>query len=773
MRVRAWIWALLLAGMTAFTVWHLVRGQAIQTDLLAMLPDTEKNPMAEQAIKSLAKATGNRAVFLVRANAPEQSKAAALQMAESLRTTGAFEEVTATLPPIDPSMVARFYASYAGRVIAPDDGLQPTVAALKLHIESRLASPQSSFSGVGAAQDPLGGLAEFLGGLPLMSSRLQVQDDLLVIPSKEGLFVLFSGGLRGSAFDPEIQKQVLTATRSAEQQLKSSYPEAQILRTGTVFYAADARESAEWEMNLISSCSMLAIVLLFVGVFRSLRHLLLGMLGVAAGFVAATTVCLLIFGKLYLLTIVCGSSVMGVAVDYSFLYFSNHLGAGETWDPRRMLRKLLPGLSLGLVTTLLGYAALLVAPFPGLRQIAVFSLVGLSASFLTAVWILPVWLPRPIPPRPRLLEAQARWLTKGVALARSRKAQAVLAAFAILMAFSLLRMHHDDAVRGLIQPSAGLLAQEARISELTGLSNSGIFVLVEGADEAQLLSREEALNAKLADAVRAGQLEGFQAISSFVPSPARQDASLRRQQELAPHLVKAMTAAGFRPEISGAWRQNLTTSVAKPLTVATWFETPFSVPYRMLWLGVTPHGMGSVVYPLGAPDSTLLRRVTAGLPGVSVVDKARSVSELMAHYRVVATWALGGAVLLVWLLLLAVYRLKGGTAILMPALLGILLALAGLALTGIPLTLFSTLALILVLGFAVDYAIFMRQGGPQDPASFLGVQLASLSTLISYGLLAFSHTPALRGFGLAVALGVLASTVLSFLALVPKPKASL
>jgi predicted exporter len=116
MRARGWIWSIALAGMTAFSVWQLVRGQAIQTDLLAMLPETEKNPVAEQALKSLAKATGDRAVYLIWASDPERSKAAALRMAKTLAGSGAFEEVTAALPPIDPGMVSRFYAPYAWRL---------------------------------------------------------------------------------------------------------------------------------------------------------------------------------------------------------------------------------------------------------------------------------------------------------------------------------------------------------------------------------------------------------------------------------------------------------------------------------------------------------------------------------------------------------------------------------------------------------------------------------------------------------------------------------
>ena len=57
--------------------------------------------------------------------------------------------------------------------------------------------------------------------------------------------------------------------------------------------------------------------------------------------------------------------------------------------------------------------------------------------------------------------------------------------------------------------------------------------------------------------------------------------------------------------------------------------------------------------------------------------------------------------------------------------------------------------------------------GPRPAPALLGVLLASFATLLSYGLLAFSHTPALRGFGLTLGAGVLAATLLAPLALAP------
>jgi predicted exporter len=338
----------------------------------------------------------------------------------------------------------------------------------------------------------------------------------------------------------------------------------------------------------------------------------------------------------------------------------------------------------------------------------------------------------------------------------------------------------DDDVQSLIRPSGDLARQEGAIRELTGLSNHGAFFLVEGPGEGAVLEREEALRRRLADLGRTGGVSGVQAVSCFVPSPAVQEAALARSRRRQPALARAMAGVGFRPEAVAAQRADLAAAGERPLTVAAFLATPFAAPFRMLWLGAgsaalplgagsaaLPLGAGSVVLPLGAPDSAQLEQAARGLPGVTLVDKARNVSALLGHYRRVAGWALCAAVLLVWMLLAWWRGLRAGTAMVAPACLGMLFALAGGALAGAPVTLFTVMALILLLGFGVDYTVFLEEGAPGDPSALLGVLLAAGATLISYGLLAFSHTPALRGFGLTLALGVLGTTLLSWMALRP------
>jgi predicted exporter len=62
------------------------------------------------------------------------------------------------------------------------------------------------------------------------------------------------------------------------------------------------------------------------------------------------------------------------------------------------------------------------------------------------------------------------------------------------------------------------------------------------------------------------------------------------------------------------------------------------------------------------------------------------------------------------------------------------------------------LALILILGIGVDYGIFLLEH-EGDGAAWVAVVLGAASTVLSFGLLALSATPALRAFGLTMLFG--------------------
>jgi len=92
--------------------------------------------------------------------------------------------------------------------------------------------------------------------------------------------------------------------------------------------------------------------------------------------------------------------------------------------------------------------------------------------------------------------------------------------------------------------------------------------------------------------------------------------------------------------------------------------------------------------------------------------------------------------------------------VLAPTALASLATLALLGIAGQNLQLFHVLALMLLLGIGVDYGIFLHENpSRRDAIAWLAVALSALGTLLSFGLLSLSKTPALQAFGLTMLIG--------------------
>jgi predicted exporter len=774
--VRA-AWLLLAIVATLYCVWRFTASSPLQTNLLALLPATEADPVAEQAVDTLATALGDRTVFLVTGNDAAHAKAAAKELGAMLSKSGAFGSVIAEVPPFDTTQITRLYLPYRFNLLAPADraALADGSAALHDALARRLYSPLQGGLSTPVADDPFGWLEHWLATLPLATSNLEIEDNLLVVHRGAATSVLIVATLPGSAYESKTQHAVLDALASGESALRQQYPDVTLARTGAVFYAESARSASEREMHLIGAVSACGIALLMLWVFRSPRLLLLGFVSTALGVVCALAVTMLVFGKLHLLTLVFGASLIGEAVDYSIQYFVVYLGARHVWEPGRGAREVRPALTVALVTSLLGYAILAWVPFPALKQIACFAIAGICTAFASVLWLLPALLVRPPKRRPRrLFVASAKLLARWHAAIGGRRAWGVAALVLIVAVPGWLRLKSDDDIHLLIQRDPVLVAQEQKVRDAIGVDNSAQFFVVRGETPEVVLQRAEALGTRL-DALPADMhVDGWQSVTSFVPSAKRQQ---ENRTLIAQHVFNDPAAlrtmlidAGFRDDVVDAWLKAYTQSEHSLLSVDQWLAAPWSQPYRHLWLGAVDapsHGYAAVVIPQRVtPDNQPTLVATAQtLEGVTFVDKAASVSKLFGAYRVDSGLWLAGALALVMALLMLRYRPRGGLALTLPVLLAVGVTLAAFGYARVPLNLFNWLALMLVLGVGANYAVFLREGCMRAPqelgAVWTGVLLSAATTLLSFGSLGLSDMPALKSFGATLALGIAVSVLLA------------
>jgi len=108
-RVLCAAWLIVALVAIAFIVWRFSGPAPLQTNLLALLPATEANPVAERAVDVLGDVLGNRTVYLVTDRDADRAKTAAKQFGARLAASGAFRSVTVEVPPFDLSQIAATY----------------------------------------------------------------------------------------------------------------------------------------------------------------------------------------------------------------------------------------------------------------------------------------------------------------------------------------------------------------------------------------------------------------------------------------------------------------------------------------------------------------------------------------------------------------------------------------------------------------------------------------------------------------------------------------
>ncbi|NLR76097.1 MMPL family transporter [Leeia aquatica] len=767
--MRRWLpwWWLALAGLCgAWVLSAFLRGGVLETDLLRLLPATEQNSHAEQAVNALYGQLGNRILLLAGAKDAAQAHAAAHQLASVLRHSPAFRRVVLEVPTFNAQQLLDTYLPYAPGLLTAIDRqqLQQATPDVQHQLLRRLGAPFQDGIPTPPSLDPFGYLQRWLGQLPLAQTRLQQEQGVLVARQSGQTYVLLVLEPQGAAFDAATQRAVITGLQQAEREVKAQHPGVQLLRTGALFYASSAREQASHEVDLIGGGSLLGVLLLLWLLFRSIKPLLLGMLTVGIGMVFSCAAVLLVYGKIHLITLVFGVSLIGEAIDYAIQYFAAHLEAGSRWEARQGMRRVLPGLLVALCTSLLGYGALTLTPFPAISQIALFAFAGLVAAWLSVALLLPRWVQKPGQHdglrRVRWPAAVLHWW-----LARMTLGRGVLLVGALLLAClpGWLRLQGNDDIHLLVSHPAQLVAEERQVRQLVGISEASRFFLTEGADAEQALQREAVLVSRLREHLGQG-VSGFTAVSDLVPPVAQQrgDQALLRQRLPASAVLPVMQALGFPDEAMNRWQSRSTWPV---LTLDHWMQQPLAGVYRHQVMPL-PGGQKGLILILQGDDGRLdLDAVARGLPGVTVVNKARSVSRMFQQYRQLGYYWLPGAMGMVLLVLLVRYRLRNACAIMLPNLVALAVSLSAYGLTGQPFTLFSLMGLMLVLGVGVNYAIFLLEAGVRNPVPFAGVLLSAATTVLSFGLLSLSSMPALNQFGTVLLFGIICSVLLAPLSL--------
>ena len=570
---------------------------------------------------------------------------------------------------------------------------------------------------------------------------------------------------RAAGFDPTGQQAAIDAIRAAFAQARGA-SKSQLTLSGPGAFSVEIGGRTAREASLIGTIDSLVFVLLLWLAYRSWKAPLLGGLPLASAGLAGLGAVALLFDGVHGITVAFGFTLIGVAQDYPIHLFSHQRPGLSPWASARALW---PTLGTGVASTCIAYLTFMVSGVDGLKQLAVFTIVGLGTAALTTRFVLPAL----IDPSPRDAAGSA-WLARAwAALARLPRLRgigiAVLAALALALAWLAPGPFWQNDLAKLTPVPADALARDAQLRGELGAPDVRYVIALEAGDAEAALRGSERLLPAL-DRLRAqGAIAGYDLAARYLPSAATQRArqiKLPGAATLDAALASAVADSPFRTDAFAGFTADVAAArSAPPLTAADLDGTPLAASVAGLLLQRPGHAT-ALVSLSGLNDPAAVARI-ATAHGAQLLDLKQASESLVAAYRGRVLWALAlAAVLLAATVWIALRSPRRVLRVLAPMALTTLLILAVLRGLGIELNLFHLVALILAAGLGLDYALFFDHAG-DDYAEQLrtlhAVIVCSLTTLLVFALLALSSIPVLRAIGATVALGVAFNFVLALL----------
>ena len=588
--------------------------------------------------------------------------------------------------------------------------------------------------------------------------------------SRDGARALMLMQTRASGADTDAQELAMAAIRHAFDTAAGPTPSAKLVMTGPGVFSVTARNTIQSQVSRLSIIGAALIATLLLLVYRSFTALALGLLPVITGALAGVAAVSLGFGSVHGITLGFGTALIGEAVDYSIYLFvqSEH----EDPDRQRWIERFWPTVRLGVLTSIVGFASLLLSGFPGLAQLGLYAIAGLVAAATMTRFVLPHLLPRNF----RIHDVSAigarlvRWTRRAASL-RLPAAVLLLAACAVLV---LNRAGlWNDKISSLSPVSQADVALDTRLRADMGAPDVRYLVVVTGQGREDVLHAAGQVATLLQTQVDQGELAGFESPSRYLPDLATQrarQASLPPPEVLETRLAQAVQGLPVRASLFAPFVAEVAAARAQPLLQGADLERT-SMAMALQALLIEQNQQWNALLPLTAPEGAGINadRIRAvlrstGLPNVLFVDmKAESDRLYSGYLHEAIALSLGGLGAIVGLLLLVLRSPARVLRIVAPLGAAVITVTAGLIAAGQQLVILHLVGLLLLVAVGSNYALFFDHSSGASasvsPRTLASMLFANLTTVAGFGVLAFSKVSILQAMGITVAPGVILALI--------------
>ncbi len=623
------------------------------------------------------------------------------------------------------------------------------------------------------------GRAEMMARDPLDFSSIILQQLSALLPSNKAQFyqgqllsadgrhALIIAKIAGSGTDTAKAALIAKLLKNIKKELatdKSLASDSYILTSVGAYRAAlDNETIAKSDSRLAIILTTLGIALLLIFAFPRPLIGLLALLPSTVGAIAALFVCSFLFESMSMLAVGFGGAIMGFTVDLGITYLLFLDQPHETYG-KKITQEVWSAELLAVLTTVGSFLLLLISDFKILAEIGVFSALGVGFALIFVLFVFPLIFPS-MPPATR--QSNPVLINSLRKLAFPAKWKLVAAGlFGLVMLFFSWPVFNVD-LNAMNSVSLESIDAEQKMQKIWGGLSGKCYIFLEAQSVSGLQEKNDQLQKFLSADVQQEKLSRVFLPSVLFPSVQKSrenmDAwrafwSKERLSKFKHDLDLAARENGFMPVAFESFWKMINTKNALPKEIPEkYFE----------FLGITKTADGYTQLSLlntgknyNADDffERLIPTGMAKLFDVGLFNK-RLGEFLKNIFMLIALITAIGTVLIVFLYYLDCLI---SLAVLAPITFALLATLGTLKIIGHPLDIPSIMLWIVIMGMGINYSIYyacfyQRYPDESHPAMDtvkLAMFLASFTTLIGFGVLAFARHSLLRSIGLTSLLGI-------------------
>ena len=509
--------------------------------------------------------------------------------------------------------------------------------------------------------------------------------------------------------------------------------------------------------------SFLGLVIIFFLFLRSWRGLLVLLVpGFVLCFAGATLS--LLYDRISGLTLAFGSVLAGIAIDYALHVFFA-FSADNNLNAKEILTRIVRPVFYSALTSITAFATLFVSGLPVLRQLSLFSIIGLVFALLIALVILPHFMSGKQNNFFSFFQSgcvkypfYGRWIGF---------IWIVLLVFCVWQAFQL---DFNANLHSLNYASDEICKDEALIKKTWGNTRDRAFIFVSAFDLQKALELNDMVFANLKKV--ANQMVS---LAPFLPSIKTQRLNYERwhnfwsgQQPiiLRQKIKNVAQKYGFSERAFNQF-YNLLKKNFSPLTPAIFRKFALKDMYDLLVVNDPDEFLIMTLIP----DSPLLKQALSAVQSKSVYlvssssfqkKLSRAIKEDFLKFLLLAF------LMVIFLLVVLFKDLTNVFLAMIPVVTGLAIICAGMRILSMDFNLMNIISIPLIIGLGADYGIFMvcKLGDKACSTISHAVLVSGLTTIAGFGALALAGHPAMYSIGVTVLLGI-SGAVLSALFVIP------